>query len=59
MCFSFGAFVLQVPLGTGIAFALQYMNKLGRVCVIVYGDGAANQGQVDNFHSVIITVVYC
>jgi len=36
----------QVPLGAGIAFALKYNNS-DRICVTLYGDGAANQGQVD------------
>ncbi len=35
----------QVPIGTGIAFALKYRGS-DRVCVTCYGDGAANQGQV-------------
>lgn len=35
----------QVPLGAGIAFSLKYRG-LKNVCVTVYGDGAANQGQV-------------
>ncbi len=35
----------QVPLGAGIAFAHQYREN-GKVCVTLYGDGAANQGQV-------------
>ncbi|PWY68101.1 pyruvate dehydrogenase E1 component subunit alpha [Aspergillus sclerotioniger CBS 115572] len=35
----------NVPLGTGIAFAQQY-DDTRRVTVNVYGDGAANQGQV-------------
>lgn len=35
----------QVPLGGGIGFALKYQNT-GNVCVSLYGDGAANQGQV-------------
>ncbi|CAL7952058.1 unnamed protein product [Xylocopa violacea] len=35
----------QVPLGAGIAFAHKYMNT-GGVCLTLYGDGAANQGQV-------------
>ncbi|KAJ2503293.1 alpha subunit of pyruvate dehydrogenase [Coemansia sp. RSA 1972] len=35
----------QVPLGAGIAFAQKYNNK--QACsVALYGDGAANQGQV-------------
>ncbi len=35
----------QVPLGAGIAFAEQY-NKTGKVCVCMFGDGAARQGAV-------------
>ncbi|XP_064405055.1 pyruvate dehydrogenase E1 component subunit alpha, mitochondrial-like [Halichondria panicea] len=35
----------QVPLGAGIAFALKYQ-KSDRICVALYGDGAANQGQL-------------
>lgn len=35
----------QVPLGAGIAFANKYKNT-DRVCIALYGDGAANQGQV-------------
>lgn len=35
----------QVPLGVGIAFALKYKGTDG-VCFALYGDGAANQGQV-------------
>lgn len=35
----------QVPLGAGIAFANKYLEN-GGVCVALYGDGAANQGQV-------------
>ena len=37
--------ILQVPLGAGIGFALKY-NDSDRICVTLYGDGAANQGQV-------------
>ena len=33
---------MQVPLGTGIAFAHKYKDD-GRVCVSLYGDGASNQ----------------
>lgn len=35
----------QVPVGAGIAMALKYQN-LDKVCVALYGDGAANQGQI-------------
>jgi pyruvate dehydrogenase E1 component alpha subunit len=35
----------QVPIGTGIAFAHKYKND-GGICVVYFGDGAANQGQV-------------
>ncbi|XP_066915243.1 pyruvate dehydrogenase E1 component subunit alpha, somatic form, mitochondrial-like [Clytia hemisphaerica] len=35
----------QVPLGAGVAFAHKYRGN-GRVCVTLYGDGAANQGQI-------------
>ena len=35
----------QVPVGAGIALAHKYRNN-GQVCFSMYGDGAANQGQV-------------
>lgn len=35
----------QVPLGAGIAFAQKYNNTDG-ICLALYGDGAANQGQI-------------
>ncbi|CAC5358928.1 PDHA [Mytilus coruscus] len=35
----------QVPLGAGIAFTQKYLNN-GNICITLYGDGAANQGQV-------------
>lgn len=35
----------QVPLGAGIALALQQRRSAG-ACFAIYGDGAANQGQV-------------
>eukprot|EP01117_Protostelium_nocturnum_P020537 TRINITY_DN928_c0_g1_i1.p1 TRINITY_DN928_c0_g1~~TRINITY_DN928_c0_g1_i1.p1 ORF type:complete len:416 (-),score=170.21 TRINITY_DN928_c0_g1_i1:99-1346(-) len=34
----------QVPIGAGVAFALKYQQK-PNVCIAMYGDGAANQGQ--------------
>ena len=34
-----------MPLGAGIALAMKYQGK-DNVCVTLYGDGAANQGQV-------------
>ncbi|MDX2201392.1 MAG: pyruvate dehydrogenase (acetyl-transferring) E1 component subunit alpha [Hyphomicrobiaceae bacterium] len=36
----------NVPLGAGIAFANKYRRN-GRICMTFFGDGAANQGQVD------------
>ena len=36
---------LKVPLGAGIAFAHKYREN-GHICLALYGDGAANQGQV-------------
>jgi pyruvate dehydrogenase E1 component alpha subunit len=35
----------QVSIGTGIAFTHKYKND-GGICVVYFGDGAANQGQV-------------
>lgn len=35
----------QQPLGTGVAFAMKY-RKQKNICVTLYGDGAANQGQL-------------
>ena len=35
----------QVPVGTGIGFAIQYRKKEG-ICAVFLGDGAVNQGQV-------------
>ena len=50
--------LLQVPLGAGIAFALKY-NGTDRVCLSLYGDGAANQGQVCITSSGIIELTVC
>ncbi|KAK6630194.1 hypothetical protein RUM43_015054 [Polyplax serrata] len=38
-------FLCKVPVGAGVALAYQYLNT-GGVCIALYGDGAANQGQV-------------
>ena len=46
----------QVPLGAGIALAHQYRGN-GQICITLYGDGAANQGQVRNSHVPTVTVV--
>ena len=35
----------QVPIGAGIAFGIKYSQKK-EVCITMYGDGAANQGQI-------------
>uniref|UniRef100_A0A671KJ28 Pyruvate dehydrogenase E1 component subunit alpha, somatic form, mitochondrial-like n=2 Tax=Sinocyclocheilus anshuiensis TaxID=1608454 RepID=A0A671KJ28_9TELE len=35
----------QVPLGAGVALACKYLGK-NELCVCLYGDGAANQGQI-------------
>jgi len=40
----------QVPLGAGVAFAHKYKGD-GGVCFSLYGDGAANQGQVSEAYN--------
>lgn len=35
----------QIPVGTGLAFALKY-KKMANVCATMFGDGASNQGQL-------------
>ncbi|XP_048349062.1 pyruvate dehydrogenase E1 component subunit alpha, somatic form, mitochondrial isoform X2 [Sphaerodactylus townsendi] len=35
----------QVPLGAGVALACKYLGN-DEICVTLYGDGAANQGQI-------------
>jgi len=41
----------QVPLGAGVAFASKYKGNDG-VCFALYGDGAANQGQVFEVYNI-------
>lgn len=48
----------QVPIGAGVAFALKYQNK-PNICIAMYGDGAANQGQVRTKKSKAIQIFKC
>jgi len=36
----------QVPVGVGLGFALKYKKNKENVAIAMYGDGAANQGQI-------------
>lgn len=36
----------QIPLGTGLAFALKYKGNTTNACFTMYGDGSTNQGQL-------------
>ena len=45
-----------MPLGAGIAFELKY-NKKDNICVTLYGDGAANQGQVRGLAPLLFFIV--
>ena len=49
---------LQVPLGAGIAFAHQYKGD-GGVNFSLYGDGAANQGQVQLKSKIVYSLCLC
>nr|CAD7413550.1 unnamed protein product [Timema cristinae] len=42
---------MQVPLGVGLAFAAKYTGTDG-VSVALYGDGAANQGQIFEVYNI-------
>lgn len=49
----------QVPLGAGIALAHQYRGN-DHVCITLYGDGAANQGQIfETFNMAAIWKLPC
>lgn len=49
----------QVPLGAGVALAHQYRGN-GNVCFALYGDGAANQGQIfETFNMAAIWALPC
>lgn len=36
----------QIPMGTGLAFALKYKKNNTNACFTLYGDGSTNQGQL-------------
>lgn len=36
----------QIPMGTGLAFALKYKGNSENACFAMYGDGSTNQGQL-------------
>jgi pyruvate dehydrogenase E1 component alpha subunit len=36
----------QIPMGTGLAFALKYKGNTENACFTMYGDGSTNQGQL-------------
>lgn len=49
----------QVPLGVGVAWAFKYQGTDG-VCVAIYGDGAANQGQIfEVFNQAMLLGIPC
>ena len=48
---TFLSFLLKTPLGAGIALAHK-LRRSDNVCLTLYGDGAANQGQVPIFYPI-------
>lgn len=47
----------QVPLGTGISLAMQYLDRKAATFTM-YGDGAANQGQVFESFNMVSSLFY-